>query len=122
LLKAVAAGSAAALLLAAALGFLAAFFPTVAFHLLLRFFISFGVCWLLVQVVERFGGATGWPFTLLASTLSFVVMFSNFVALAIHAPAPSGATTTGTGPFMFAALNVIALAGILTAVYFTRED
>lgn len=122
LVRAALAGSATALVLAVGLGLVAAFFPTVVFHLFLRFFISFGVGWLLVQVVERYAGATGWPFTLLAVALSFVVMFSNFVAFALHATLPSGPPPSGTSLFMFVTMNVVALAGILVAVRVTRGE
>ena len=117
------AGLAAGLLLAAGLGLVAAFFPTIVYHLLLRFFISFGVGWLLIQTVERFGGATGWPFTVLAVALAFAVMFSNFAASALHPLATGNPAPNTSGLlFLFGLLNAVALAGILLAAYTTRTE
>ena len=122
MIRAALAGALAAAMLAGVLGLIAAFAPTVIYHPLLRFFIAFAVCWLIVQVVERFGGASGWPFTALAVVLAFAVMFSNLAATALHSPQPGGMSPSSAGSFAFLMINFTALGGILAAAWFARDE
>lgn len=122
MIRAALAGAVAAAAMAFVLGIVAVFAPTVIFHPFLRFFISFAVCWLLVQVVERFGGASGWPFSTLAVVLSCAVMLSNLAATAMQSSPTSGSSTAGAGQFAFLMINLTALGGILVAAWYTRDE
>ena len=62
----------------------AAYFPLILTHFILRTFIALIVCVVLFAVVQAKAGVVGWKCTLTAVGLAFAVMLSQHVAFALY--------------------------------------